>query len=223
MLSVFGILSNRMGVVAISLVFGFISYFLLKFIVNFRKLQALRIEGPNIYPPLIEFFYPTLKLSLSSAQQRFEIIAEYCWKFPDLLKIWIGTGITIFVSHPEKIQKVLMSQKCLEKWNLFYGLMERDAGLISASHRKKWKEHRKFFNSSFSFKILESFTPIFVEHSKILCRNLSKEVGSGREFDFSVYSKRISFDILCATSLGTNTNDLRNDKVYEKIFEAYET
>ena len=38
----------------------------------------------------------------------------------------------LLIHKPELIQKVLMSSSCLEKWNFFYGLMERDYGLIAA-------------------------------------------------------------------------------------------
>ena len=212
-----------MGIVFFVVVTAIFGYFILKGFAKFWMLHKLNIPVPNEFPLLIEILYPTWKLGMMSAQGRFETIAGYCYKFPDMMKVWIGPKITIFVNNPDRIQKVLMSQKCLEKWNLFYGLMERDAGLISASARRKWKEHRKFFNFSFSLKILESFTQVFIEHSKALCQNLEIEAEKGKEFDFSVFSKRISFDVLCATSLGTNTNDLKNDKIYEKIFEAYET
>lgn len=99
--------------------------------------------------------------------------------------------------------------------------MERDNGLISASLKRKWKEHRKFFNFSFNLKILESFLPTFVDYSEMLCKKLETDV-EGREFDFFTYAKKISFDILCATSLGTNMKDYKNKPLYEKVFEAYE-
>lgn len=186
-------------------------------------MHQLKIPNPNAFPLAIEIFYPVYKLGISSPEERFKIIAEYCLKFPDMMKLWVGPKLAIFVNSPERIQKVLMSQKCLEKWNLFYRLMERDHGLISASVQRKWKEHRKFFNFSFNLKILESFMPTFVDYSEVLCDNLEKEVESGKEFDFLDYAKKASFEILCATSLGTNMKDAKNEKNYEKIFEAFET
>ena len=70
--------------------------------------------------------------SLITISERFKILAEYCFNFPDSVKVWLGPKLLIFVSKPETIQKVLMSSACLEKWNFFYRLMERDYGLISA-------------------------------------------------------------------------------------------
>lgn len=199
-----------------------VSLFAAKFIKGQWKVYKMKVPDPKEMPFLFEMIYPIFKLGLSSAEVRFNIIAYYCKSFPDMVKLWIGPKILVFINSPEKIQKVLLSQKCLEKWNFFYGLMERDHGLISASLKRKWKEHRKFFNFSFNLKILESFLPTFVEYSELLCTKLEKEVGGG-EFDFFTYAKKVSFDILCATSLGTNMKDYSQKPLYDKIFDAYET
>lgn len=199
-----------------------ISTIVFKFLRKRWILYKLPIPAPNVYPFLIEVIYPLIILGIASAEERFAMLAEYCWKFPDMLKLWLGPKLVIFINGPDRMQSVLMSQKCLEKWNLFYSLMGRDHGLISASLTRKWKDHRKFFNFSFNLKILESFLPTFNEYSKIYCEHLNKEV-NGEEFDFFVYAKKLSFDILCATSLGTDMNDYKSNPLYEKVFIAYET
>lgn len=193
-----------------------------KFICKLWILHRIKIRYPNDFSIFIEVFYPIVKLGVSSAEDRFKILSEYCWRFPGVLKFWVGPKLVIFVNNPELIQKVLFSPKCLEKWNLFYSLMERDHGLISASVKQKWREHRKFFNFSFNRKTLDSFLPTFCEFSELLCRNLEKEI-DGSEFDFVSHAKKTSFDILCATLLGTDMNDYRTKPFYEKIFTAYET
>lgn len=99
--------------------------------------------------------------------------------------------------------------------------MDRDHGLIAGSLNQKWKEHRKFFNFSFNLKILESFLPTFAEYSGVWCDNLKKEVGRV-EFDFFVYAKKFSFDVLCATSLGTDMVAYKLNPLYESIFSAFE-
>ena len=185
-------------------------------------MHKLNIPVRTEYPFFIELFYPMMKLAIMSAQERFELLTEYSFKYPDIIKGWFGPEIVIVVNNPDKVQKVLMSQKCLEKWSLFYNLTGRELGLVAASTKRKWKEHRKFFNFSFSLKILESFTQVFIDQSKVLCKHLEKEAESGKEFDISAYAKRSSFDVLCATSLGTDMNTLLTDKNYEKVFEAHE-
>lgn len=182
----------------------------------------LDIPNPDRFPFIVELFYPILTLAFSSAAERFRRINEYSGKYPDMVKIWLGMKLVIFVNHPDRIKKVMMSSKCLEKMNIIYRLMERDSGLISASTRNKWKEHRKFFNFSFNLNIVESFLPSFVECSESLVDNLSKEAEM-EEFDFFVHAKKVSFDMLCGTTLGLNIKEYRKQPIYEKIFEAYET
>lgn len=205
-----------MSLVLIAFLVVLLAIPMLKFFRRQSVLYKLNIPVLNKFPFVIELFYPIIHLGLASAEERFNVIGEYCKAFPDLLKIWFGHKMVILVSNPDRIQKILFSPKCLEKWNLFYALMERDHGLISASPKRKWKEHRKFFNFSFSLKIIESFLPTFRECSETLCSTLEKEVGKG-EFDFLAYAKNVSFDILCATSLGTNT------KQFQNVLCAYET
>ena len=146
-------------------------------------------------------------------------MAEYCFNFPDSVKIWLGPKLVIFISKPETIQKVLMSSACLEKFNFIYGLMERDYGLLAA-RCNTWKNHRKFFNYCFNTKILQSFVPTFVQHSQIFVKSLSKEIGN--EFDLMPLCKKISFDILCSTSLGTEMIDYSKSSLYHEIFTSFE-
>ena len=199
-----------------------LAYFFVKFFKDKLVLHRLNIPYPKAYPFLIEIFYPLFKLGLADDEERFKLIAEFCLKFPDLLKIWVGPKMLIFVNSPERIQKVLLSQKCLEKWNLFYRLIGRDSGLIAGSTKANWKEHRKFFNFSFNIKIIESFFPIFSKYSESLCSELKQEIGKG-EFDMLKHAKQSSFEILCATTLGSNMKDLKNADEFVKIFDAFET
>lgn len=206
-------------IILFSLAFGLCA---INFLKKEWKLYKLNIPVLGAYPLFIELFYPVTKLALMSSEQRFQKIAEICLAFPDMMKLWLGPKLVIFVNRPDRIQKVLMSSKCLEKWNMFYELMDRDRGLIAASVIKaKWKEHRKIFNHSFSLKNLESFVPIFIEFSDNFCEIMATELGKG-EFDFFTYCKKLSFDMLSATTLGTNIKAFRKNPLYEQIFDAYE-
>lgn len=206
----------------IFLVLVLLLIFASKFSFKLWKLNKIEIKNLNIFPFYIEVFYPAVKLAIMTAEERFQTIANYSWTNPDIVKFWLGPKLTLLISNPEKMHKTLSSPKCLEKWNIFYKLMERDHGLISGSCKAKWKEHRKLFNSSFSIKMLESFVPTFIEFSEILCEKLHTKVESD-EFDFFAFSKRISFDILCTTSLGMKMKGSEKKSNYEEVFEAYET
>jgi cytochrome P450 family 4 len=67
-----------------------------------------------------------------SEEGRFQLLHELCLKFDHLIKLWLGPAILwVLVNDPKTIQKVLLSQVCLEK-PFFYKFLRLDSGLISA-------------------------------------------------------------------------------------------
>lgn len=70
----------------------------------------LKIPSLNALPFIAELFYLTFKLGFSSAEERFQKLASFCFEFPDMVKVWLGPKTLIIVSRPDRIQKVLMSQ-----------------------------------------------------------------------------------------------------------------
>jgi cytochrome P450 len=209
--------------VFVLLVFVIFSVFACKFIHDKSvKWSKLKIPRREKYPFIVELFYPLVKLAFTSAEQRLQAIKDYNEPFPDLLKCWVGPEMLIYVNGPDLIQKVLMSTECFDKPKLIYSLLGFGSGLITASTKNMWKAHRKFFNFSFSLSILEGFLPTFVDLSDSLAENLLKESNKS-EFNFFDYAKKTSFDILYATSLGGNIREFRNQPIYEKVFDAFES
>ncbi len=190
-----------------------------------RTLHQLNIPYHKFipkYPFFIERLYTIVKLGISNSEQRFKIITELCLQYPDMVKVWFGPQLVVFVNHPQRIQKVLMSPKCADKWNLFYVLMERETALTAGRTNLKWKEHRKFFNYCFSLTALESFVKIFAEHSDYFCETLKGET-KGIEFSFLPIAKKFAFDVLCETSFDMKAKDLFDESTYEEIFSGFET
>lgn len=208
--------------VLLPLVLVLLAFYVIKFLRGKWKLHQIKIPNLNKFPWFIEIFYPIVRLGISSAETRFKIMGQYSLEFPDMMKLWLGPKLVIFVNSPDRIQKVLMAQSCLEKWQLFYRLTDRGNGLVSASVKNKWKEHRKFFNFSFSLKILESFLPTFSKYSEELCNQLIDEQSNGEEFNFFEYTKKTAFDISSATTLGTDIRTSMSSENYEKLFDAFE-
>lgn len=165
--------------------------------------------------------YTIIKLRISSPEERFSIIADICFQHPDITKVWLGPKLVVFANHPQRIQKILLSQKCADKWEMFYSFMERENGLISARTTLKWKEHRKFFNYCFSLPSIESFIPLFADCVDDLCETLEKD-GQTVEFDFLPLAKRLSFNMVCATALDMKAKDVIGDSNFENIFECFE-
>lgn len=193
--------------------------------VNSRVLHQLKVPYHKFnprYPFFIERVYTIIKLGASNAEERFKVITELCLQYSDMVKVWFGPLLVIFVNHPQRIQKVLMSPKCADKWNLFYVLMERETALTAGRTSLKWKEHRKFFNYCFSLTALESFVRIFADCSDEFCATLEGEA-NGKEFSFLPIAKKFSFDVLCETSMDMKAKELFDETTYEKIFSGFET
>lgn len=217
------LLSTNMDLILLTTFSGLLGVVLFKFVRDKWKLHQLKIPYFNERPFFIEIFYPLWKIAIASSEERLQILSSYSFKYPDMMKLWLGPKLKIFLNNPDRIQKVFMSRKCLEKFNLFYNSMNREHGLIAASVKRKWKEHRKFFNFSFSSKIIENFTPLLVNCSEVFCDKLENEVESGKEFDFSKHARKASFAIICATLFRTNVQDKKNAENYEEIFNVCET
>lgn len=166
--------------------------------------------------------YTLMKLAISTPEERFTIIADICYQHPDIAKLWLGPKLVVFANHPQRIQKILLSNKCADKWEMFYSFMNRENGLISARTNLKWKEHRKFFNFCFSLPSIESFVELFARCGDDLCEMLEME-GERIEIDFLPLAKRLTFNMVCGTALDMKAKDIFEDSNFENIFDSFET
>ncbi|KAG4077266.1 hypothetical protein HA402_009895 [Bradysia odoriphaga] len=191
---------------------------------GFQKLQQLKIPNHRFtnYPLCIDMIYTLIKLGISTPEERFTIMADICYQHPDLTKLWLGPKLVVFANHPQRIQKILLSQKCADKWEMFYSFMDRESGLISARTNLKWKEHRKFFNFCFSLQSIESFVSSFARCGDDLCDTLEKE-DECIEFDFLPLVKKLTFNMVCATALDMRAKEAFADSNFENIFDSFET
>ncbi len=210
--------------------FLFVLFFVLfiylssKVIRGFRRLQQLKIPTHRFtnYPIYIDMLYTLVKLGISTPEERFSIMADISFQHPDIVKFWLGPKLVVFANHPQLIQKILLSQKCADKWEMFYSFMERQSGLISARTNLKWKEHRKFFNFCFSLTSIENSVPLFAHCVDDLCETLLAKVGEGLEFDFLPLAKKLTFNMVCATALDMKAMDVFADSNFENIFDSFE-
>lgn len=196
----------------------------LKLFHGFWKLQQLKIPDLRFtrYPNFIDSIYKLIKLGISTPEERFTVMADVCYQHPDMSKCWLGPNLVVFTNNPQRIQKVLLSPKCGDKWEMFYTFMHRENGLIAARTNLKWKEHRKFFNFCFSIPSIESFVPMFSSCSDDLCASLEKQK-QGVPFDFLPIIKKFSFNTLFTTSMDMKALDVFDEKTLEKIYDSFET
>nr|ULE36158.1 cytochrome P450 4PC subfamily member 1 [Blattella germanica] len=116
---------------------------------------------------------------------------------------WAGPIPFLVVVDPKYVEVFLGSVKHIEKiqeYHFFESWLGQ--GLVT-SKGSRWTAHRKMLTPAFHFKILENFIDSFIENSKILIKNLEKEVGSA-SFDAMPYVSMCILDIICATAMGIN-------------------
>lgn len=203
------------------LCFTLMSYVIVRIVKKLRMFNQINIRRTGDHSFLVEIFYPTIKIGLLSAQARFEFLAEEYSRFPDLVKFWFGTKIAIAVLAPNRIQKVLKSNKCAEKADDFYKHMNRDKGLIAGKFTERLRVHRRIFNRSFNSKSLEEYATRLVELADSFCIHLSSKIGV-ESFDLFKITKKFSFDVFCATALGMDIVKFRNCRLYQKTMDAFD-
>lgn len=121
--------------------------------------------------------------------------------------------LLLFVDAPDDLQIILNSQDCTDKSSL-YNIIPLQKGLLLAGG-DLWKNHRKLLNPSFYVNVLQSFTPLFNQKSKILVKVLMKYESNG---EFNVYQplSACTLETLLATSIGID-QDIQNDLENETL------
>lgn len=65
----------------------------------------------------------------------FKLIQKVCEEYTTPLRIWIGPMLLIYVSKPMDIQKILNSNKCLDKMYI-YKMFGWESGVLSTNGMK---------------------------------------------------------------------------------------
>ena len=74
-------------------------------------------------------------------------------------------------------------------------------GLLTSTG-PKWKKRRREITPSFHFSILNDFSTIFEDHSKILVEKLKKFAGTGDVVEMQEPVSLAKLDVICETSMG---------------------
>ncbi|XP_069680211.1 cytochrome P450 4C1-like [Periplaneta americana] len=165
-----------------------------------------KLPGPPTYP-ILGTALPYIFLPIEG---RWDLCFNLIMKYKPFLKWWLGPFPGITTCHPDYIEALLSNTKMIDK-AIPYKLMHPwlGTGLLNSSGTK-WHSHRKLITSSFHFKILENFVPIFAEKCDILVNKLKKEVG-GEVFDIYPYISACTLDIICESAMGTCVNAQKNE------------
>ncbi|CAO1404680.1 unnamed protein product [Diamesa tonsa] len=175
-----------------------------KFRWNRRHLYRLaaKIHGPKGLP----LFGVALKFLGKNPQGIFKQILAIAREFPSPSKFWAGHLCFVVIDKPDDLQIVLNSQDAIDK-PIVYELMN-DHGLI-IDGGDLWRSNRKLLNPAFNHTIVQTFSPMFNEKSRILVKVLAKHLNKG-EFDAYHPLSGCTLDSLLSTSFGLE-KDIQND------------
>nr|AHB59619.1 CYP4g16 [Anopheles gambiae] len=158
---------------------------------------AERIPGPKGLPLIGN----ALDL-VGSSHSVFRTIIEKGKEYNEVIKIWIGPKLIVFLVDPRDIELLLSSHVYIDKSPeyRFFKPWLGNGLLISTGH--KWRQHRKLIAPTFHLNVLKSFIDLFNENSRLVVKEMQKE--NGKVFDCHDYMSECTVEILLETAMGVS-------------------
>uniref|UniRef100_A0A182N9Y9 Uncharacterized protein n=1 Tax=Anopheles dirus TaxID=7168 RepID=A0A182N9Y9_9DIPT len=158
---------------------------------------AERIPGPKGLPLIGN----ALDL-VGSSHSVFRTIIEKGKDYNEVIKIWIGPKLIVFLVDPRDVELLLSSHVYIDKSPeyRFFKPWLGNGLLISTGH--KWRQHRKLIAPTFHLNVLKSFIDLFNENSRLVVDKMHKE--NGNAFDCHDYMSECTVEILLETAMGVS-------------------
>ncbi|XP_035895706.1 cytochrome P450 4g15 [Anopheles stephensi] len=158
---------------------------------------AEKIPGPKGLPLLGN----ALDL-VGSSHSVFRTIIEKGKDYNEVIKIWIGPKLIVFLVDPRDVELLLSSHVYIDKSPeyRFFKPWLGNGLLISTGH--KWRQHRKLIAPTFHLNVLKSFIDLFNENSRLVVKKMLKE--NGKAFDCHDYMSECTVEILLETAMGVS-------------------
>ncbi|XP_049301341.1 cytochrome P450 4g15 [Anopheles funestus] len=158
---------------------------------------AEKIPGPKGLPLLGN----ALDL-VGSSHSVFRTIIEKGKDYNEVIKIWIGPKLIVFLVDPRDVELLLSSHVYIDKSPeyRFFKPWLGNGLLISTGH--KWRQHRKLIAPTFHLNVLKSFIDLFNENSRLVVNKMLKE--NGKAFDCHDYMSECTVEILLETAMGVS-------------------
>nr|QQL94340.1 cytochrome P450 4g15 [Prodiamesa olivacea] len=164
-----------------------------------RNLYKLAEKLPG--PPGLPIIGNALDLT-GSSHIVFKTIITKGKDFNDVIKLWVGPKLLVFLVDPRDIELVLSSQVYLDKSPeyRFFKPWLGNGLLISSGH--KWRAHRKLIAPTFHLNVLKSFLELFNDNSRHVCNKM--RALNGKTFDCHDYMSECTVEILLETAMGVS-------------------
>lgn len=139
---------------------------------------------------------------LGSSHLIFKTITERGQNFNEVIKVWIGPKLLVFLVDPRDIELVLGSHVYIDKAPEYRFFKPWLGNGLLISTGNKWRSHRKLIAPTFHLNVLKSFIDLFNENSRLVVEKMKKE---GRKtFDAHDYMSECTVEILLETAMGVS-------------------
>lgn len=163
--------------------------------------------------------------SNSDPAENFNVIRNLVTDYGDVLRIWIGPDLNVFLSNPkdvevgcrrspdahknklinqrsyrshsQRIKVVLSSSKFINKSGEYKYIKPWLQDGLLLSDGQKWFQRRKILTPAFHFKILEQFVEIFDRQSDTMVETLAKFSGTGQKCEMYPIGTLYALDVIC--------------------------
>ncbi|XP_020278616.1 cytochrome P450 4g15 [Pseudomyrmex gracilis] len=158
---------------------------------------AEKLPGPEGWPLIGNAF-----LFRGNSDTIFRTVYRKSFEFDQVIKIWLGPKLVIFLMDPRDVEIILSSHVYIDK-STEYRFFEPWLGnglLISTGH--KWRAHRKLIAPTFHLNVLKTFIDLFNANSRAVVERMRKE--GDNEFDCHDYMSECTVEILLETAMGVS-------------------
>ncbi|XP_043786659.1 cytochrome P450 4g15 [Apis laboriosa] len=185
--------------VFLSLLIPALVLYFIYFRISRRHMLELAEKIPG--PPALPLIGNALEL-IGSSDAIFSKVLKKAENFKDVVKIWIGPKLVIFLIDPRDVEIILSSNVYIDKSTeyRFFKPWLGDGLLISTG--QKWRSHRKLIAPTFHLNVLKSFIDLFNANARCVVEKMRKE--NGKEFDCHDYMSELTVDILLETAMGVS-------------------
>ncbi|XP_046636807.1 cytochrome P450 4C1-like [Daphnia pulicaria] len=178
--------------------------------------QIDRIPGP----PKVPFFGNVFGIPRDGSEFLQTLHVKWVEQYGRIYRTWRGGTAIVAISSPQYIERILTSQKNIDK-SSYYAIMEPWLGNgLLLSSGDKWKKDRRLLTPAFHFQILGDFFEVFHRNADILVEQIINQLTDSEEIDIFPMMSRCTLDIISEAAMGIKVNtQTESDSEYIKSID----